>query len=113
MEQTKAIEQTKLDVKVGQWEASFLLFKTTAPRRYDYGTTMGLRRPDSSDEFYTYDSLQQPARFVLIPPVQVEYQVGRYRSGLYQTEPVETWEVDERTLGDLLVGRLFGDEDAV
>jgi hypothetical protein len=88
---------------IDQWEAVFALYRTSASRRYDYGSTIHLQDIGAHPEGRSGEW-----RLVLIPQVQVEHQTGRYASGLNGYEAVQTHEVASKVVGDMLVERLFG-----
>ena len=85
---------TKIDVKIGTFERSYVMAQTTAPKEYDgFGTL----------EIYTSapaagENGRDPDRYVLCDVDHVVWQEGRYRSGLYTfeipDEDISSWAQD-------------------
>jgi hypothetical protein len=94
-------QENSLTVEVGQFRETYAVIETNAPRSYDYdycipGTGEG--NPDKGS-----------SRFVLIPLSKLEYQKGRYRSGLFWSKPIapadfEKGLIEEMT--NLILGRI-------
>lgn len=75
----------------GQWEGegpwhvedlteNYRLVRTTAPKSYDYGYVIEIGVIPAETE-------RDTARLVAMPRENVEYQTGRYSSGLYISAP--------------------------
>jgi len=92
-------DATIITVRIGMREETYALVETTAPKAYDYGTTLELQ---SGGEL----------RYVLAPVRIAESQIARYRSGLYATAPHDV--LDEEWLATFLWARFakaLGAED--
>lgn len=57
---------------------------TNAPEAYDYGYARDLDNVVVTDRF--------PLRTLVVPTSHIEYQIGRYQSGLYVTFRSATYE---------------------
>ena len=74
----------------------YVLVSTTAPSAYDYAYCVeAVSYLDRGDR-----------RYVLIPVDSAEYQMGRYRSGLYVAERATHLDEYERTLVGRLAARI-------
>ena len=85
---------TKLDVKIGTFERSYILAETNAPIAYDGFGTLEIY---SSAPAAGSDG-KDPSRYVLCDVDHVVWQEGRYRSGLHTfeipDEDISSWAQD-------------------
>ena len=73
--------ETKLEVQIGTWKATYILAETNAPVRYDgFGTLTIYQGPRDGGTI----------RYVLVQEDHLDWQEGRYRSGLHTFEVPET-----------------------
>lgn len=86
---------TVLAIKLGTYEEVYHLVETTAPAAYDYCYTIPLY---GQGEDVT-------SRFVLIPDARVQFQMGRYGSGLHATARSDVF--DQAEVAQMLRARLF------
>ena len=78
--------ETKLEVQIGTWKATYILAETDAPIRYDGFGTLTIyegARPLPGDTTKTI-------RYVLVQEDHLDWQEARYRSGLHTFEVPET-----------------------
>ena len=69
-------------VKIDNYKTEYVPILTNADPQYDYEYTINL--------FETYSrNRDKPVRLILIPVYHVEYQRGRYSSGLYYSEQAD------------------------
>ncbi len=71
---------TRIKVAIGSFEREYVLVETTAPRRYDGLGTL---------EVYDSGESGELNRFVLVDIKHLEWQQGRYGSGLYTYKEVD------------------------
>ena len=70
---------TTIDIKIGEFERTYIAMETFAPKNYDgFGTI----------EFYEGPRDGKTVRYVLVDVNHQTWQVGRYGSGLYHSEEV-------------------------
>lgn len=67
--------ENNITIKVGSYEQIFVIIETNAPKEYDYNGT--------SFEVCTYNK----RRWIAVDKERIQYQTGRYSSGLYACEP--------------------------
>lgn len=83
----------KIDVGSSNFDQSYTVFETRAPRAYDYHGVIQVE--DAGD-----------IRLVAIPDEDVPMQTARYMSGMYAAQGVPEF-TDENVLLDLIVARLI------
>lgn len=77
------------DIQLGQFKASYRGYQTTAPEDYDGFGTITLHR--NSPEL----------RWVLVRVEHENWQIPRYRSGLYSVIPFDSDNPDAPSLGEV------------
>ncbi len=96
---------TKLHAAIGEIRYSYLLYMTTAPVRYDGFGTLTI-----------YDcggvGTGSVKRYVLIDEKHLDWQTGRYASGLYCAEPCDAIDANDlaQRLWRAIQDKFFGDE---
>jgi hypothetical protein len=96
---------TKLHLAIGEIRYDFLLYMTTAPARYDGFGTMTI-----------YDcgglGTGKVERFVVINEKHLDWQIGRYASGLYCSEPCNLIDANDlaQRFWNAITEKFMGDE---
>jgi len=93
-----------LPVKIGTFETTLHLFETTAPEAYDGFDTFTLA---------TAHTKAGPVRLVAISKRNLEWQTGRYASGLHTPRPFDGegdyfWGYGPGEITDTLLDRIYG-----
>lgn len=86
-----------MKIQIGTWTAEYRIFRTTAPREYDAGTTITL---------YETGSGKQLERMIAVRVEDVEWSLGRYSSGLYTLED-DTDSATEEWATKKILDRIF------
>lgn len=94
------MENVLIKITLNTFTQDYQAFYTNAPRGYDYSYCI----PIQGDNDPSKDS----RRIVLIPVNRLDYQTGRYASGLYQFEACDAGEMPDSAIIELLHERLVG-----
>ena len=73
------MSENKVTVSLGDFSKTYVVFRTSAPRNYDYDYCIPIYGDDIP--------AKEDSRIVLIPEESVAYQTGRYGSGLFWSKP--------------------------
>lgn len=82
---------TQFVLQLGMITRQYVLLRTNAPQRYDYGYVLTLLEDDGT-------------RWILVPLESVAYQTGRYHSGLYWT--VASADFDRDDIAERIMGAI-------
>ena len=85
------------EIKLGDYKKEYKLIKTSAHKSYDYPYVIPIQE---------YEHEGKTTRWVLIPSESVNYQCGRYGSGMFTSEEAD--EISNDTIGEILYKRLGG-----
>jgi hypothetical protein len=95
-------------IVIGSFKRDYVIRETTAPQRYDGGSTITVHEYKELDP-RGGDCPPLKWRVVLIEAAQLAWHEGRYGSGLHQLREPEY--MDPRAVVDVLVGRLLPAEE--
>jgi hypothetical protein len=84
--------KTEINLTIGKYTHNYTLCKTLAPKSYDYSGVIHLENYGGH-------------RWLLIPSANVEYQLGRYHSGLYGSSVSD--DLGQHEISELLYQRLI------
>jgi hypothetical protein len=92
---------TKITVTIGKFERTYTLVETNAPPRYDGFGTFEVYDSEPNRRTPRDRSEADRSRFVLVDDKHLEWQQGRYGSGLY------TYQVEENDLTTWVQEKLY------
>lgn len=87
---------SEISIRIGQFERVYRLYRTRAPQSYDGFGTLTV---------FEYDG----SRVVLISMDALDWQLGRYASGMMSGQPCN--DLDPTRLQEFFLKRLFGDNE--
>lgn len=92
----------KIKIRLGDFEDEYTAFMTNSPRVYDGFSTFTLHEIPNPDKF-------ELPRLILIAERDIEWQRGRYGSGLHTMKECEDYM--GKSIQEMLFKRLMGQEE--